>query len=248
MTPERRTYSVPVEPEQLSVKISERENVTALLYSAAKKERVSATVLLAHGAGSNQLNSFMQLFAHGLAARGFDSMTFNFAYMEQGRRVPDQKAKLESCYRSVIEAALSHKKLKKNRLVISGKSMGGRIASQVAASLSENNEPLAGSIFGLVFLGYPLHPPGNPAKLRADHLKNVQPPMLFVQGTRDAFGTPDEIRPIIKQLRLPAEIYAIEGGDHSFKVPKSSGLTQAEVYEAALDKVAQWVQSLLKEV
>lgn len=248
MTPERRIYSVPVEPEQLSVKISERENVTALLYSAAKKARAAATVLLAHGAGSNQLSSFMQLFANGLAARGFDSMTFNFAYMEQGRRVPDQKAKLESCYRSVIEAALSHKKLKKNRLVISGKSMGGRIASQVAASVSENNEPLAGSISGLVFLGYPLHPPGNPAKLRTDHLKNVQAPMLFVQGTRDAFGTPDEIRPIIKQLRLPAKIYPIEGGDHSFKVPKSSGLTQAEVYEAALDKVAQWVQSLLKEV
>jgi len=239
---------VPDEPEQFSVRISERENVTALLYLAAKKERAAVTVLLAHGAGANQLSSFMQLFAKGLATRGLDSMTFNFAYMEQGRRVPDQKAKLESCYRSVIEAALSHKKLKKNRLVISGKSMGGRIASQVAASAAENNDPLAGSISALVFLGYPLHPPGNPAKLRADHLKHIQAPMLFAQGTRDAFGTPDEIRAVIKPFRLPAKIYAIEGGDHSFKVPRSSGLTQADVYEAALDTVAEWLQSLLKEV
>ena len=243
MIPGKQIYSVPVEPEQLSVKISERENVTALLYAAAKKERAAATVLLAHGAGSNQLSSFMQLFANGLAARGFDSMTFNFAYMEQGRRVPDQKAKLESCYRAVIDEALTHKKLKNNRLVIGGKSMGGRIASQVAAADSEKNEEPGGNISGLVLLGYPLHPPGNPEKLRTEHLKDIRVPMLFVQGTRDSLGRADEIGAAIKQFHLPATLYQIEGGDHSFKVPKSGGVTQERVYELALDEIARWLQN-----
>jgi uncharacterized protein len=230
------------EPEQLSIKISERENVTALLYLAAKKERAAVTVLLAHGAGANQMSSFMQLFAKGLAGRGLDAMTFNFAYMEQGRRVPDQKAKLESCYRSVIDEALTHKKLKDNRLMIGGKSMGGRIASQVAAIDAEKNEQAGGNISGLVLLGYPLHPPGNPEKLRTEHLKNIRVPMLFVQGTRDSLGRADEIGATIKQLHFPATLYEIEGGDHSFKVPKSGGVKQEQVYELALDEISRWIQ------
>ncbi len=232
------------EPETLKVPVSERDSVTALLYPAAKKERAGITILLGHGAGANQLSGFMREFAAGLASRGFDAMTFNFIYMEQGRHVPDQKAKLESCYRAVIAAALRHKKLKNNRLVIGGKSMGGRIASQVAASATENGEVLVESIFGLAFLGYPLHPPGNPEKLRAEHLKSIRAPMLFVQGTRDSLGAAAEIRPIIKQLRLPATLFAIEGGDHSFKVPKSSGLTQAEVHATVLDEMMRWMLSL----
>src|SRR6266446_5665242 len=103
------------EPEKLKVVVGAGDGVTALLYPAAKKERAGITVLLGHGAGANQLSSFMREFSHGLAARGFDAMTFNFIYMEQGRHVPDQKAKLESCYRAVIAAALNHKKLKNNR-------------------------------------------------------------------------------------------------------------------------------------
>jgi predicted alpha/beta-hydrolase family hydrolase len=232
------------EPETLKVLVGERDSVTALLYLAAKKARAGFTILLGHGAGANQLSGFMREFAAGLATRGFDAMTFNFIYMEQGRHVPDQKAKLESCYRAVIAAALRHKKLKNNRLVIGGKSMGGRIASQVAASATENGEVLVESISGLAFLGYPLHPPGNPEKLRAEHLKNIRAPMLFVQGTRDSLGAAAEIRPIIKQLRLPATLFAIEGGDHSFKVPKSSGLTQAQVHASVLDEMMRWMLSL----
>src|SRR5882724_10569901 len=145
------------EVEKLSIPVNENDTVTALLYPASKKDRVGMTVILGHGAGANQLTPFMRLFASGLAERGFDVMTFNFIYMEQGRRVPDPKAKLEGCYRIVIEAAGKHKKLKGNRIVIGGKSMGGRIASQVAAA-----EELADEIAALVFLGYPLHPPGKP--------------------------------------------------------------------------------------
>src|SRR5712692_1797210 len=226
-----------IEPEPFVVEINDQENVTALLYPAAKKDRAGFTVVLGHGAGANQLSGFMRLFASGLAARGIDAMTFNFLYTERGRRLPDPKARLESCYRAIIDAALNHPKLKKNHLVIGGKSMGGRIASQVAAAEGDR-------VAGLVFLGYPLHPPGNPDKLRAEHLKEVRAPMLFGQGSRDAFGTADEIRATIKKLRLPATLYVIEGGDHSFKVPKALGVPQQGVYEKVMDEVARWTKEI----
>ncbi len=226
-----------MEPEKLSVAVNDRESVTALLYPAAKRGRAGVTLVLGHGAGANQLSNFMIMAAGGLAARGFDVMTFNFLYMEQERHAPDPRARLESCYQAVIKTALGHRKLKKNRLVIGGKSMGGRIASQVAAIAPEG-------IAGLVFLGYPLHPPGRPDKLRVDHLPLIQAPMLFVQGARDAFGTEAEISAIIKTVHLPATLFAIEGGDHSFKVPKRGGIPQTTVYEIIMDKIVEWIGGL----
>ena len=229
------------EPINLTVKANDNDTVTALLYLSGHKNRLSVTIILGHGAGAGQSSGFMKLFARGLSDRGLDVMTFNFVYTEQGRGVPDQKAKLESCFRAVIEAALSQKKLKGNKLVIGGKSMGGRIASQVVATACEQNDPLGKEIAGLVFLGYPLHPPGNPAKLRTEHLPQIKVPMLFVQGTRDSLGSTDEIVPIVKELKLPAEIHVIEGGDHSFKAPKKFGLTQEEVFSGAMDAIVEWV-------
>jgi predicted alpha/beta-hydrolase family hydrolase len=116
--------------------------------------------------------------------------------------------------------------------------MGGRIASQVAAAG-------VGELTGLVFLGYPLHPPGKPEKLRAEHLPKIIAPMLFVQGSHDSFGTPKELKSIIKKLKTPAELYAVEGGDHSFKVPKSAGIPQEEVYRDVLNEVARWLREKL---
>src|ERR1700741_735205 len=142
------------EAENLTVDVNDKEAVTALLYYAAKKDRAGLTVILGHGAGANQTSGFMRTFAKGLSSRGLDVMTFNFVYMEQERSVPDQKHKLEGCFRAAIEAALKHRKLKGNRLVLGGKSMGGRIASQVMAG--EEKETFAGEVAGLVFLGYPL--------------------------------------------------------------------------------------------
>jgi uncharacterized protein len=230
------------EAENLTVEVNEKETVTALLYPAAKQNRAGLTVILGHGAGANQTSGFMRMFAKGLAARGLDVMTFNFVYMEQGRSVPDQKHKLEGCFQAVIETALRNKKLKGNRLVVGGKSMGGRIASQVMAG--EEKDSFADTVAGLVFLGYPLHPPGNPAKLRVEHLEQIHKPMLFVQGTRDALGTPDEIKPYIKDLRPPAKIFAIEGGDHSFKAPKKFGRTPDEIFEGSMDEIDRWARSI----
>jgi uncharacterized protein len=181
----------------------------------------------------------MRLFGNGLAERGLDALTFNFIYSEKGRGAPDPKARLESCYLAVIEAVKAEKKLRGNRIVIGGKSMGGRIASQVAAGGAKD-------IAGLVFLGYPLHPPGRPDKMRDAHLKEIHAPMLFIQGTRDPFGTPDELRAVIKRDKLPATIYVIEGGDHSFKIPKSAGVTQSELHESILDEIAHWIAGTLR--
>jgi len=222
---------------EFKIKVTDAESVTALWYPAAKQNRVGITIVLGHGAGADQLSGFMRMVANGFAARGFDAVTFNFVYKEKGKSVPDPKQKLESCYRAVIDAALNHKKLKGNKLIIGGKSMGGRIASQVAAAESER-------VSGLVFLGYPLHPPGRPDKLRVEHLKDIRAPMLFCQGSRDAFGTEEEIRATIKKHRLPAAIHVIEGGDHSFKVPKSAGVSQQEVYESVMDEIAAWARAL----
>lgn len=216
--------------EKLTVDVS-NESVTAWLYPAAKKNRAKVTIILGHGAGANQSSPFMRLFAQGLAERGFDAMTFNFLYSEKGRGAPDPKARLESCYLAVIEAAKANKKLRGNRLVIGGKSMGGRIASQVAAGAAKD-------VDGLVFLGYPLHPPGKPEQMRDAHLKDIRAPMLFIQGSRDPFGSPEEIRAVIKRDKLKASIHVIEGGDHSFKVPKSAGVTQSQIYETVMDEIA----------
>jgi predicted alpha/beta-hydrolase family hydrolase len=229
---------MPIETEELAVTINERDSVTALLYPAAKKLRAGVTLILGHGAGANQLHPFMRLFASGLAERGFDALTFNFVYMEQRRGAPDPKAKLEACYRAVIDAAKRHKKLKGNRLAIGGKSMGGRIASQVAAQPESADE-----IAALVFLGYPLHPPGRLDKLRDAHLPEIKAPMLFIQGERDAFGTADELRATIKKHHLRATLYVVEGGDHSLKVPKRIGIPQEQVHLSAMDEIAAWLRA-----
>src|ERR1043166_2168223 len=221
---------------KLTIKINDSDSVTAMLYPAAKKNRAGVTIILGHGAGADQLSGFMRMAAEGLAARGLDAMTFNFLYKEQKRGAPDPKAKLESCYRAVIEAALKHKKMKGNKLVIGGKSMGGRIASQVAADDLEG-------VAGLVYLGYPLHPPGRLDKMRDEHLPKIKARMLFVQGARDAFGTEDEIKAIIKKHRLKADLYTVAAGDHSFKVPKSIK-PQQQVYEDVMDEVARWCREL----
>jgi predicted alpha/beta-hydrolase family hydrolase len=221
---------------KLTVSVNDSESVTAMLYPAAKKNRAGVTIVLGHGAGADQLSGFMRMAAAGLAARGLDALTFNFLYKEQGRSVPDPKARLESCYRAVIDAASKHKKLKGNKLVIGGKSMGGRIGSQVAAADSRG-------LHGLVFLGYPLHPPGRPDKMRDEHLKSIKAPLLFVQGSRDAFGTEEEIKAIIKKHSLPATFYVVASGDHSFKVPKSVK-PQQQVYEEVMDEVARWCREL----
>jgi uncharacterized protein len=222
-------------PERFHVEIAPSQSVTAVSYPAAAQDPAGITLILGHGAGADQTSSFMVSFATALAARGIDIVTFNFLYSEQKRRIPDPNGRLEACYGAVIEA-VRNRKANGKPLAIGGKSMGGRIASQVAAAGTSD-------LAGLVFLGYPLHPPGKSDRLRASHLPRVTAPMLFVQGSRDPFGTPDELRPILDRLAPPGELYAVDGGDHSFKVPKRAGITQREIYRAIEDRIAGWLRS-----
>lgn len=224
-------------PEQIAVEITSDQGVRATVYPAAKRDQAGVTLILGHGAGAGRTSDFMVSFATGLAARGIDAVTFNFLYTEQGRRVPDANSKLEACYRAVIET-VRHRKICRGRLAIGGKSLGGRIASQVAAGGVPD-------VAGLVYLGYPLHPPGKNGQIRAKHLSDIKAPMLFVQGSRDVFGTPAELRPIIIKLTAPADLYVVAGGDHSFKVLKSAGVTQEDTYKAVLDRIDQWLRATL---
>jgi hypothetical protein len=225
-------------PDRFRVEVAPSQHVTAIDYHAATGNRAGVTLILGHGAGADQTSSFMVEFANALAERGIDIVTFNFLYSEQRRRIPDPNARLESCWRAVIETVRNRITSITGRLALGGKSMGGRIASQVAAGD-------AGDLGGLVFLGYPLHPPGKPDRLRAAHLRDAKAPMLFVQGSRDAFGTPAELQPIISQLEPTADLFVVEGGDHSFKVLKSAGVTQQDVYRAIQDRIETWLRMLV---
>jgi predicted alpha/beta-hydrolase family hydrolase len=232
-------------PEPIRVDVSASDHVTALAYRAARSGAAAPTLILAHGAGADQTSSFMVHFATALAARGVETVTFNFLYIEQGRRLPDKNDRLESCWRAVIaavrggtpaNAVKGKERAGRRTLVIGGKSMGGRIASQVAAAGEDG-------IAGLVFLGYPLHPPGRPDKLRSEHLGAIRAPMLFVQGSRDSFGTPDELHAALADANAAADLFVVEGGDHSFKVPKRGAMRQDEVYDAILDEIVRWLRA-----
>ena len=225
--------------DQLTVDVSERERVTAVVYRAADVHRSGVTLVLAHGAGAGQSSRFMVRFASGLASRGLDVLTFNFLYVEARRRVPDRTDKLEACYRAVLAVARSHKPIAGNAVFIGGKSMGGRIASHVAAA----EDAAARLIQGLIFLGYPLHPPGKPDQLRAAHLTNIRVPMLFIQGSRDVFGTPAELRPILDRLATPVTLHVVENGDHSLSPPKGSAVSADEIYDQVQDTIVQWAKT-----
>jgi predicted alpha/beta-hydrolase family hydrolase len=219
--------------EPIAIEFAPGQKVTATVYPAAMREQAGVTLILGHGAGAGQASGFMVSFATALAARGIETVTFNFLYMEQGRRLPDPKDKLEACYRAVIE---TFARRRRGGLAIGGKSMGGRIASQVAAGGAPD-------VAGLVLLGYPLHPPGKKDQLRVQHLPDIKVPMLFIQGSRDVFGTPEELRPVLKKLKAPAELFEVAGGDHSFKVLKSAGVAQEDVHKAVLDRIDQWLRA-----
>jgi predicted alpha/beta-hydrolase family hydrolase len=220
---------------ELSVRVDDAQ-VTALLYRAAEP-RLEAALVLAHGAGAGQLSAFMTSFATALAELGVDVVTFNFLYTERRRRIPDRKAALEACYLAVIAAVRGELD---GALFIGGKSMGGRIATHVAA------ERLGAPPRGIVLLGYPLHPPGRPQERRDAHLPDVPCPMLFVQGSRDAFGTPSEIEPVLPTLDRPATLHVVEGGDHSFKV-SNGRRPQEDVYLEVQRAIVNWLRGLIGE-
>lgn len=168
-----------------------------------------ASIVIAHGAGAGMDHPFLAGFARAIADEGVAALRFNFAYMEAGRRSPDRAAVAVPAVMAAFDAARARAK-PREPVWVSGKSFGGRMGS-VAVS-----EGLAAD--GLVFLGYPLHPPGKPERVRDEHLYAITVPILFLQGTNDPFATPEVLKPVIKRLGKRATLHAIEGGGHSFEV------------------------------
>jgi uncharacterized protein len=225
-------------PSSQRVPLETGAATTALVYEAPAEPGVPATLILGHGAGAGQQSGFMVEYGHGLPRLGLEVVTFNFLYTEQGRRIPDRAPVLEACFRSVVEHVHAGSQRAGRMIFIGGKSMGGRIATQIAAL--DPDLPIA----GLVLLGYPLHPPGKPAERRDKHLSAIRRPMLFVQGTRDPFGSPAELKPALDPLDPAPRVYAVDGGDHSFKVPRK-GATQAAVHADVQRTIVDWIASIV---
>jgi uncharacterized protein len=187
-------------------------------------------VILAHGAGQGMNSPFMSYFHSELAKHGFHSVKFNFEYMDAKRRVPDPQPKLQARYRSVIENVITEHRPK--RLIIGGKSMGGRVASYIAADIPQ--------VRGLIFLGYPLHPPGKPDQLRDQHLYGLHIPMLFISGTKDTFAERTLLERVVGKIGANATLEWIEGGDHSFKRKRGD----TESLAMALNAIIRWIEQL----
>jgi uncharacterized protein len=200
-----------------------------------RSDSPAAAMVVGHGAGTGQKSPFMVRTAEGLAARGIATATFDFPYITAGRHVPDRAPVLEQAWREAI--ARAQQEMAGLPLFIGGKSMGGRISSHVAAQGIEG-------VSGLVFLGYPLHPPGKPEQRRDAHLPAVREPMLFVQGTRDAFGSADEIRALLPGLQR-ATLHEVPAGDHSFKVSGRGAPKPDAVLAGILDVVRAWMLAQL---
>jgi hypothetical protein len=192
-------------------------------------------LILAHGAGNDMTNPLLAAVADGLALRGIACVRFNFPYKERGGKAPDRTPVLEACYRAVI--ADVRERFAPQHLFLGGKSLGGRMASHLAAA----GEPAD----GLVLLGYPLHPPNQTDKLRDAHLPRIGMPMLFFAGTRDPLCNLDLLKRALGALRAPSRLHVFPDGDHSFKVPKRSGRTQAEVFAEIVAQAATWLRSCL---
>ncbi|OLC08822.1 MAG: alpha/beta hydrolase [Gemmatimonadetes bacterium 13_1_40CM_70_11] len=196
-----------------------------------------ALLVLAHGAGAGMRHPFLETMARGLAERGIATFRYEFAYMEERKRRPDLPAVAEERVRAaVVEAARAAPGLP---LLAGGKSFGGRMTSSAQATA-----PLSG-VRGLVFFGFPLHPPGRPGTKRADHLDAVRIPMLFLQGTRDDFADLALLEPVCRRLDTRATLHIVEGADHSFRVPKRAGRTESDVMTELVQTVEAWSRKIL---
>ncbi len=219
--------------KSLRIKVSKSiGEVSALFYSPEKAEFV---MVFAHGAGAGMKNKFMEIVSLNLAEEGIATLRFNFPYMEKGKKMPDPKP---VCFAAIQAAAKKTAALcPKLPLFASGKSFGGRMTSTAAS------EGLIPDVKGIVFFGFPLHAPGRPSSERAEHLYKVNIPMLFLQGTRDSLASMDLLKPVIKKLGSKAELFIIDGADHSFHVPRDNKVKDADVIKLLSKEVKRWMEN-----
>jgi predicted alpha/beta-hydrolase family hydrolase len=220
--------------ESVSIPISDTQHVSGLLQRAPQS---SACYVMAHGAGAGMTHPFMSAIADGLAARGIATLRFQFPYMEQGGKRPDPPKVAHAAVRAAVTEA--SRQLPDLPLFAGGKSFGGRMTSQ-----AQSASPLAG-VRGLVFFGFPLHPPKKPSAERGKHLVDVRIPMLFLQGTRDELAVLELLEPLCRDLGARATLKLFQEADHSFHVPVRSGRKDPEVRAEMLDTMAAWIGRLV---
>lgn len=218
----------------IQIALADTEAVSAaILLPDSRDQTISAVLALAHGAGNDMHNPFLSFVCDGVADAGIATLRFNFPYKEKGRKAPDSVQKLEATWRAVLDRVRCEPALESDSVFIGGKSLGGRIASRVVAQGEQ--------VAGLVFLGYPLHPPGNPEKQRTAHFPEITVPSLFVQGTRDNLCDLALLRQALPLLSSDSDLHLVEGGDHSFNLPKRMGVAQEEVWQDIVQTVVNWI-------
>jgi predicted alpha/beta-hydrolase family hydrolase len=221
-------------PEALTIAIDDTSKVSALLQVPPVAR---ACYVLAHGAGAGMTHAFMSAVANGLAERDVATLRYQFPSMQRGSKRPDAPAVAHAAVRAAVAEA--SRRMPGLALVAGGKSFGGRMTSQAQATT-----PLPG-VRGLAFLGFPLHPAGRPSDERAAHLRDVQIPMLFLQGTRDELADVGLLRSVVERLGTHSTLRLMEQADHSFHVPARSGRTDADVRAGMLDAFAKWIDLLI---
>jgi predicted alpha/beta-hydrolase family hydrolase len=218
---------------RVTIEVDDDHRVSGLL---AMPQRAQACCVLAHGAGAGMTHPFMAAVATGLCQRGIATLRYQFPYMERGSRRPDSPALAHAAVRAAVAAAV---RLAPGLLLVAGgKSFGGRMTSQAQAIA-----PLAG-VRGLAFLGFPLHPAKQPSDARGSHLFDVQIPMLFLQGTRDALAEPSLLVPLVERLGARATLKPVAGADHSFHVAGRGARGDDAVMGEVLDALAAWISGL----
>ena len=227
--PRQHTEKIPVDRGmEVSAVVAEPAD-----YSAGETD----VIVLAHGAGADMNHPFMTFFHESLARAGWLSVKFNFPYKELGRKAPDPAPRLEDAFERVLDHVRGNLCPGPGRLFAGGKSMGGRIAANLAAKGTDAEEK---DLAGLVFLGYPLHAPKRHDRLRTDNLMKIAAPMLFVEGTNDPFCRMDLLADVLKQVKAPTRTHLIEGGNHDFRVPKRLGREAEDVWREAVEAICRW--------
>ena len=225
--------------ERVSIPVGKTEGTSGVL-TLPKGQSRRTGVIVAHGAGNDMGAPLLVAFSEGLAKAGYPTLRFNFLYSERGRKAPDKFETLAETWRSAAAFFQKQMSRRMDSWVAAGKSMGGRVASQMVA-----DDLLAAS--RLIFLGYPLHPPGNKASLRDAHLYRIAVPMLFFAGTRDSLCDMELLHSVLDRIAAPWSLRVIEGGDHSFHVPKTAGASEGEIYERITGETVRWLEDPASE-
>jgi len=231
--PTETSASSPETPRQ-EWQIDVGKDKTSAVFESATTASDGTVFVCAHGAGGHMADRGMLKLAEVFRERGLDVVRFNFLYREKKSGRPDAMPRLEECFSAVVSHVL--KEIQPRRLIIGGRSMGGRAASMMAAE--------GFACDGLLLLAYPLHPPGQPEKLRDAHLPAIKAPVFWLNGTRDAFCRKDLMEAALKTVTTRWEMHWLEGADHSFHVVKSSGRTDAQVLDEIGDATKTWLAGL----